>query len=425
MNKILLIARRDYIQTVTSKGYLIALVLLPLIFGGSILGTRLASRGNSTSSQRIGIIDHSGVLAQRVIQAAEQSNESPKYTFDDLKPESDEAGQVLSVSNRIREGELLAVLDIPADVLQASDAAERDRVVYYTNSTGRAQLGSWLTTIVNSSLVGLRLEQAGLERARIPELVRNVPVVPMNLAKRDPATGKIARGDASNPLQSAVVPTFLVILMVIVVMVGSAPHIGAVAEDKTQRVFEMLLSSASPFELMMGKVLAALGACLTTSILYIAVGLMALMGMSLFGLAPLHLLPWFFVYLIADVLMLSAMGVALGSACASAQDAQQLAFLMFMPVIIPMLMLARISQQPNGGFATAMSFVPPFTPVLMLMRQAMPGGVPWWQPWVGLVGVAASVFAVVWAAGRIFRIGILATGKTPKLAELGEWVLRG
>jgi len=425
MNKILLIARRDYIQTVTSKGYLIALVLLPLIFGGSILGTRLASRGNSTSSQRIGIIDHSGVLAQRVIQAAEQSNESPKYTFDDLKPESDEAGQVLSVSNRIREGELLAVLDIPADVLQASDAAERDRVVYYTNSTGRAQLGSWLTTIVNSSLVGLRLEQAGLERARIPELVRNVPVVPMNLAKRDPATGKIARGDASNPLQSAVVPTFLVILMVIVVMVGSAPHIGAVAEDKTQRVFEMLLSSASPFELMMGKVLAALGACLTTSILYIAVGLMALMGMSLFGLAPLHLLPWFFVYLIADVLMLSAMGVALGSACASAQDAQQLAFLMFMPGIIPMLMLARISQQPNGGFATAMSFVPPFTPVLMLMRQAMPGGVPWWQPWVGLVGVAASVFAVVWAAGRIFRIGILATGKTPKLAELGEWVLRG
>ena len=425
MNKILLIARRDYIQTVTSKGYLIALVLLPLIFGGSILGTRLASRGNSTSSQRIGIIDHSGVLAQRVIQAAEQLNESPKYTFDDLKPESDEAGQVLSVSNRIREGELLAVLDIPADVLQASDAAERDRVVYYTNSTGRAQLGSWLTTIVNSSLVGLRLEQAGLERARIPELVRNVPVVPMNLAKRDPATGKIARGDASNPLQSAVVPTFLVILMVIVVMVGSAPHIGAVAEDKTQRVFEMLLSSASPFELMMGKVLAALGACLTTSILYIAVGLMALMGMSLFGLAPLHLLPWFFVYLIADVLMLSAMGVALGSACASAQDAQQLAFLMFMPVIIPMLMLARISQQPNGGFATAMSFVPPFTPVLMLMRQAMPGGVPWWQPWVGLVGVAASVFAVVWAAGRIFRIGILATGKTPKLAELGEWVLRG
>jgi ABC-2 type transport system permease protein len=425
MNKILLIARRDYIQTVTSKGYLVALVLLPLIFGGGILGSRLANRGNNLSSQRIGIIDHTRVLAQRMIQAAEQSNENPKFTFEELRPETDEDGQVLSVSNRIREGELLAVIDIPADIPGLSGAAGSDKVVYYTNSTGQGQLGSWLTNIVNSSLVGLRLEQAGLEKTRIPELVRRVPVVPMNPAKRDPATGKIERTAATNPLQAAGVPVFLVILLVIVVMVGSAPHIGAVAEDKTQRVFEMLLSSASPFELMMGKVLAALGASLTTSTIYIAAGLMALMGMSLFGLAPLHLLPWFFAYLIADVLMLAAMGVALGSACASAQDAQQLAFLMFMPVIIPMLMLARITQQPNGAFATAMSFVPPFTPVLMLMRQAMPGGVPWWQPWAGLVGVAACVFAVVWAAGRIFRIGILATGKTPKLAQLGEWVLRG
>jgi ABC-2 type transport system permease protein len=146
--------------------------------------------------------------------------------------------------------------------------------------------------------------------------------------------------------------------------------------------------------------------------------------MAMFGLAPLTLLPWFFAYLIADVLMLSALGVALGSACSTPQDAQSLAFLLFLPIMIPILMITPIMQHPNGGLATTLSFIPPFTPVVMLLRQALPGGVPWWQPCVGFVGVIACAVAMIWAGSRIFRIGILSQGKAPKLAELAQWVLR-
>jgi ABC-2 type transport system permease protein len=153
--------------------------------------------------------------------------------------------------------------------------------------------------------------------------------------------------------------------------------------------------------------------------------LMVLSGMAMFGLAPLHLLPWFFVYLIADVIILSALGVAFGSACGSAQEAQQLVFLLFLPVVIPMLILSPVMAQPNGAFATAMSFIPPFTPVLMMLRQAMPGGAPWWQPWLVLVGVAIFAYLAIWAAARIFRIGVLSQGKAPKLAESAQWVVRG
>jgi ABC-2 type transport system permease protein len=211
----------------------------------------------------------------------------------------------------------------------------------------------------------------------------------------------------------------------LIVMIGSTPHLGAVAEDKVQRVFEMLLVSASPFELMTGKVLSALGVSLTSSVFYIAGGLLALTGMASFGLAPLGLLPWFFVYLVADVLMISAIGVALGSACGTAQDAQSLAFLLFLPLLIPMLLLAPVLRQPHGPLAVVMSLIPPFTPVVMLLRQALPGGVPWWQPWLGLAGVTVYAVAVIWAASRIFRIGILSQGRAPKLAELAQWVLRG
>jgi ABC-2 type transport system permease protein len=341
-----------------------------------------------------------------------------------VKPEANEAAQLLALSNRIRSGDLFLVLDISADTLKPPDAKKKELVHYYTNSSLN-QIGVWLPAAVNDGLRRVRLAQLGVDPARIPEAMRDVDVVSMNLVTADPVTGKIVPGEKRNIVQAGAVSFFLVFLLVMVVIIGSMPNLSAVAEDKTQRVFEMLLVSASSFELMMGKVVAALGASLTTSALYIIGGLMVLAGLASFGLAPLALLPWFFVYLIADVIILSALGVALGSSVSGTQDAQQLGFILILPIMIPMFMLSPVMQQPNGPLAVAMSFIPPFTPVLMLLRQSLPGGVPWWQPWLGLVGVALFALATVWAAARIFRIGILSQGKTPKLSELAQWVVRG
>jgi len=89
------------------------------------------------------------------------------------------------------------------------------------------------------------------------------------------------------------------------------------------------------------------------------------------------------------------------------------------------MMMAVVLRQPNGMMATVLSLFPPFTPMLMLLRQAMPGSVPAWQPWVGLVGVLVCAAAITFAAARIFRIGILMQGKTPKAGELLRWAMRG
>jgi ABC-2 type transport system permease protein len=147
--------------------------------------------------------------------------------------------------------------------------------------------------------------------------------------------------------------------------------------------------------------------------------------MGLIGLAPLQLLPWFYVYLVADAVMLCALAAALGAACSDPRDAQSLHFVLITPVIIPFFLMMPLMRSPNGLMMTILSLVPPFTPMLMLPRQAMPGGVPAWQPWVGLVGILAWALASVWAAARIFRMGILMQGKTPKLAELARWAIRG
>jgi ABC-2 type transport system permease protein len=430
VNKILLIARRDYLQIVRSKAYLVAL-FLPLVIGGvSFLASTGLNRGN-TRDQRIAVLDHTGVAATALIQAAKESNQRnlfnaetgmqvmPRFFFEEIKPEADESAQLLELSNRIRTGDLYLLLNLPASAL-----AGQDPVRYYTNSTGMDQTGPWLRAAVNDGLRRVRLAQLGVDQQHIPEILNDVGLVSMNLPAVDPQSGKAVPAEKKNQVQTVAVPIFMVILLVMVVTLGSAPHLSAVAEDKMRRVFEMLLASASSFELMAGKVLAALCACLTTSGIYIVGGLMLLTSMAEFGMAPLSLLPWLLVYLVLDAAILSATGVALGSACNTAQDAQSLAFLLFLPVMIPLLVIRPVMLQPNGALAVVLSFIPPFTPVLMLLRQSLPGGVPWWQPWLGLVGIIAWASVTIWAAARIFRIGILSQGKAPKFAELAHWVLR-
>jgi len=435
MHRILLIARRDYLQMVQSRAYLVGLILLPLLVGGGFFIIAQSAKGNARE-QRVAIIDHTGVASASVIQACQQASRNialntgagariaPHLVFEDVKPQPDAAAQLLALSDRVRQGQLVLILDIPATALGPAGDSKPEPVRYYSNSTGLDQLGVLLPGAVNDGLRQVRLEQAGLEASRIGGVLRPVPLEAMSLVTQDRATGRVAPAEKRNPIQAGAVPFFLVYLLIMVVLFGSAPQLGAIAEDKMQRVFEMLLCSASSFELMAGKVIAALGASLTSSTLYIIGGLFVLSGMAMFGLAPLHVLPWFFVYLIADVAMLSAVGVALGSACGTPQDAQHLAFVLFLPTLVPLFLMAAVMQQPNGAFATVMSFIPPFTPVLMLLRQALPGGVSWWQPWVGLVGVAIWAIAVLWAAARIFRIGILSQGKVPKFSELAQWVTR-
>jgi ABC-2 type transport system permease protein len=198
-----------------------------------------------------------------------------------------------------------------------------------------------------------------------------------------------------------------------------------VTQDKNQRIVETLLGAATPFELMTGKVLGSAAVSVTSSVLYVVAGAVAVNAMGVAGLLPLSIIPWFYAYLLADVVMLCSFAAALGACCSTPQDAQNLAIVLLMPCIIPLFMLVTVLREPNGVLATAMSLVPPFTPILMVLRQAMPNGVPAWQPWVGLLGVLVFAAATVWAASRIFRVAILMQGKPPQLAEMVRWAMKG
>ena len=252
-----------------------------------------------------------------------------------------------------------------------------------------------------------------------------MPVEGLSLVERDERTGEVHEARKRNELEGFFVPFGVAMILAMIVMVGSAPMLQSVTQDKSQRIVETLLGAASPFELMTGKVMGSVGVSVTSSLLYVIAGTVAVNALGVAGLLPLTIIPWFYVYLLTDVIMMCAFAAALGACCSTPQDAQNLAIVLLMPCLIPMFTLVTVLRQPNGMLATGLSLFPPFTPILMLLRQAMPNGVPAWQPWVGLAGALIFAAGTVWAASRIFRVAILMQGKPPKLAEAMRWAMKG
>jgi ABC-2 type transport system permease protein len=444
MRKILLMAKRDYIESIRTKAFILGLIVAPLLFGGGFLGIALLKNRPDLSDKRIAILDRTGVAAPHIVRAAEEKNRrelydrythkqiAPRYVFEVVAPAAGNAQeQRLALSDRVRSRALFAFLEIWPEALQpvrqipADDEKTPPRIAFYTNAGGIDETRGWLRDPVNRGLREVHLAQLGIPAERLDAVLQGVVLESMSLITRDPESGRLHEAKKKDEVQEFAVPFGLVMILTMIVMVGAAPMLSAVTEDKNQRIFEMLLGLATPFELMAARVLAALGRSLTSSAFYIAGALLVLQGMSMFGVVPFGLLPWFFVYLIAHVTMLCSFAAALGAACSSPQDAQNLAVVLVAPIMIPYFLLVPVMQSPNGALATAVSLIPPFTPPMMLLRQALPAGVPWWQPWAGMAGVVLWTIAGTWAAARIFRVAILMQGQAPKLSDLARWAVRG
>ncbi|HEY9141947.1 MAG TPA: ABC transporter permease, partial [Bryobacteraceae bacterium] len=298
-------------------------------------------------------------------------------------------------------------------------------VSYYTNAGGIDEMRRWLGGPISDGVRLARLEQLGIDIKHNPRLAASPRIDDLSLVERDERTGEVHQARKRSELVGFFVPFAVAMVLAMIVMVGSAPMLQSVTQDKSQRIVETLLGAVSPLELMTGKVLGSAGVSVTSSLLYVIAGVAAVNALGVAGLLPLTIIPWFYVYLLTDVIVLCAFAAALGACCSTPQDAQNLAILLLMPCLIPMFTLVTVLRQPNGMLSTVMSLVPPFTPILMLLRQAMPNGVPAWQPWVGLADVLVFAAGTVWAASRIFRVAILMQGRPPKLAEAVRWAIKG
>lgn len=437
MSKTLLLAIREYKATVRTKGFILGLVLAPVLMGGGLIAMSLFKDSVDVTDKRIAVVDWSGKVAAALETAAAERNEkatqdgtgkkiAPRYLLEIVEPDAQAPEeQRLELSNRVRNKGLDGFVIIGPGVLRPGANPETSRVAYYSRNPALDETRGWLSQPINDQLRRARLEEAGIDPEHIPHLFRWISVTPLELVERDEATGQVVEPRQANELQAVGPPVALLMFMFLMVMMGAMPLLQSVMEEKSQRVAEVMLGSVRPFEFMMGKILGGVAVSLTGGLVYVIGGAIVIRRMGLSGLFPYSVIPWFFAYMVMAIFMFGAINAALGSACNDSKDAQSLTLPAVLPIMIPSFLLMPMIQSPNSVFATVASLIPLFTPFLMTIRQSLPGGVPGWQPWAGLFGMIVFTLFCIWGAGRVFRVGILLQGKPPNLFEIARWALRG
>jgi ABC-2 type transport system permease protein len=168
-----------------------------------------------------------------------------------------------------------------------------------------------------------------------------------------------------------------------------------------------------------------IGVALTMAVVYLAGGYFLMAYFGLADMVPMKLIPWFLPMLLMALLLFGSLFIAIGAAASDIKDTQALLTPIMLIACVPFFALGPIMQDPNGPIARAASFFPFATPMLLVARESVPPGVPWWEMLAGIALVLATTLFCVWAAGRIFRVGILMQGKGARFADLVRWALRG
>jgi len=317
------------------------------------------------------------------------------------------------------EKELLAALS------PANTGNDRVRIRYQTKTPQYLAFSIWAEKIVNEAIQEKRWADARQPRETVLAILQPVPLVAKGLSKRDARTGAIEDAATESQIARFIAPVALIVVMFMMIMVGATPLVGGVLEEKMGRIAEVMLGSVQPFQLMMGKLIGMIGISLTIVALYLAGLYWLARHYGLADMFSIGLLAWFLVYLILAVVLYGSIFVAIGSACTTSAETQTLLMPVIIVAVIPMLVLIHVIQEPNSVFSTSISFFPPATPMVMVGRLSVPPGIPWWQPALGVVLLLATTAGFVYAAGRIFRVGLLMQGQGAKFTDLARWVVRG
>ena len=437
MPKMIRIAIRDYLDSVRTKAFIISVVLAPVFMCGGLVAIILLENQVDTTDETIAVIDHSGVILPAIEEAAQQHNDAvvhdpetgkkvrPAYVIEAITPGEDLDALRVELSERVEDKDLVAFIEIAENVLDPPPDAPDGRIRYHSMDTVFDETRRWIGNPINERIRSIRLNEAGFDDEEVKSYFKWVSIENTGLVTMDEETGEVHQDEAISEGMAFGVPFALIIMMFMMIMTGAVPLIHSAMEEKTQRISEVLLGSVRPFELMMGKLVGNYCVSLTVALVYVIGAVVVSWRMEILDDLPLDLLPWFFVNTAAAIFMFGALCVAVGAACNDAKEAQSLTMPIMLPAIIPMMVWIPVLKEPLSNFSTWMSFIPPFTPALMLVRQATPGGIPAWQPWVGLVGVILITLLCVWAGGRIFRVGLLMQGKPPKIRDLIRWAIRG
>ncbi|HET7293889.1 MAG TPA: ABC transporter permease [Vicinamibacteria bacterium] len=415
--RVLPIVRREYLERIRSKAFLIGTLVGPALMAGLMILPSVLMAKQRGKPLRVAVLDESGALKETIEDALRSSTEEGRRRFDVHATADGDANAVRErLKAQVLDGSLDGYLFLPRDALERSVAE------YHGKNVSNVMDLGLMDRAVEDALIGVRLRGAGIGDERARDVMRRLDLKTVRLS----ATGE--REDRGGSFFLSMI--LLMTLYTTVAMWGAALMNGVI-EEKANRVVEVVVSSVSPTELFAGKLLGIGAAGLTQFLVWTAFmlalslygGAVAILGgLKLPEIQPLVLV-LFVVFFLLGYFLYGAMYAAVGAAVNSQQEAQSLVFPVMMPLVFGVMLFPMVLSSPDSGLSVFCSFVPFWTPLLMFLRVTTLTP-PSWQVLLSIALTAATVALLNWAAARIYRVGILMYGKRPTFPEIVRWIGR-
>ena len=406
IRNIWLIARREYLERVRTRAFLIATLLIPVILGGlGYGGGFLAQR--TKSSAHVAILSSDMVFAQDLKHELEQGKDSSMTV--DLEQPTDATRSRLLSELKSDKATLAGFLE----VVPATERGDRARFIYRGRSASDIGTDTLLKTGIKGALMREHLAGSGMGNDDIDALLAPVEI-------ENPDTG-----DTTAAFFGAYV---LFILMYMVIMLYSMNTARSIIEEKSSRIFEVLLSTITSDELLAGKILGvgAVGVTQTAIWMSAAGGVGVYFAGSLAGsgghsIISVPQMLFFVLYFIFAFLLYSSIAAGLGAITNSEQELQQLNLFLVMPLAFCMLVVVMVVKSPDSNLSRIVSLIPFCSPLLMNLRISIGSPRPW-EIWLSFLLMGLTIAAILWVSSRVYRVGILMYGKKPNLPEILRWL---
>ncbi len=419
MRKILVIARHEFIATVTRKGYIFAVIGMPLFFLAiAAIPMIVETSGDGSSKERgmVAVIDRAGVvdfdLAAKVIERVEAASDSSSSLGPKKGP------QLTSYEDLDR-----ALADLQRRRIQACYVIESDymttgRVSVYVRDEG---LFSRLNPPGERELYALL--RASLVKGRVSEPMLQRVLRPVNLASMKVSErGEVQPSESEwDEVTKLIGPFGMFILLTMAIFFSSGYLLQGMAEDKQNRVIEILFSSVTPEQLLAGKIMGLGAAGLLQVAFYALVLLVPSMVLVVTVQVSVGQLLLSLVYFGLGYLLFASLMAGTGILGSTVQESNQLAAVWTISSIVPLFVLGPISESPHSALARGFSYFPLTAPVTMLLRISLTS-VPVIDILISVGSLIVGILLAVRGAAKVFRAASLMYGKRPGLSEILRWL---
>ena len=417
-----LIIRREYTVRVRTRTFVLSTIGLPTLMVVVFAVPAYFASRRAGQTLRIAVVDETGgigVLAAQRLAIPELPNGSPQF---DVVSTIERPAHPQVTESRLKQKVLAGSLDGYLLISPAPGTEEAAR--FYTRNSGDYALGSALANALTQAAIGQRLAERNVPVSDLDTLLRRVGVSVVQVKQRR------ERKERGQTFQASIL---LAGILYMSLLLYGVTTMRSIMEEKSTRIMEILLSSVRPFPLMAGKILGVGAVGLTQFLIWAGSGALLLgygemmLRMLTGGTASFHLqLPmtlwlWFVVYFLGGYFLYSSLFAALGAAVSNEQAASQAQFPVTMLLVASFIMFPVVVRNPDSTLSVALTMVPFFSPILMVMRVALEPP-PLWQMLLSVGILAVTTVVMVYASAKIYRVGVLMYGKRPSFLELLRWL---